>query len=234
MKSSIDSFIGYSSSYVTSASSSIVVCPLRPQKGDSLSDPSSFDLQKFNSNLSIESPSHSRAIHRLILVTIAPLQVLKREIVSLIHVSSLVLQPRHPRHPLHRINFLKSLLESSISQSSMSLSPLQVLKRGIVSAYPIYAFILDPSPKHFVRIILVLSTSAHFIDVQDIRPRDSTPVFQPSAPFFFSEPRPSICCRIHATSRFKLTVITAFFVPILALLWNPSKNWLDVAQKGDR
>ena len=36
-----------SSSYVTSASSSIVVCPLRPKKGDSLSDPSSFGLQKF-------------------------------------------------------------------------------------------------------------------------------------------------------------------------------------------
>jgi hypothetical protein len=79
--------------------------PTSPQKGDSFSDPSSFGLQKFNSNLSIESPSCSRAIHRLILVAVAPLQVLKRGIVSPIHVSSLVLQPR--RHPLHR-NFFKS------------------------------------------------------------------------------------------------------------------------------
>jgi hypothetical protein len=51
--------------------------------------------------LSIESPSHSRAIHRLIIIAVAPLQVLKRGIVSPIHVSSLVLHPR--RHPLHRV-----------------------------------------------------------------------------------------------------------------------------------
>jgi hypothetical protein len=42
---------------------------------------------------SIESPSHYRAIHRLILVG-CPLQVVKGGIVSPIHVSSLVLQPR--------------------------------------------------------------------------------------------------------------------------------------------
>jgi hypothetical protein len=95
--------------------------PTSSQKGDSPSDPSP-SLQKFNSILSIlsiESPSHSRAIHRLILVAVAPLQVRKRGILSPIHVSSLVLQPRHScLHPLHRTNFLKLLLESSIGQSS--------------------------------------------------------------------------------------------------------------------
>jgi hypothetical protein len=91
-------------------------------------------------------------------------------------------------------------------------SPLILLARRSISSEP------------FSSVDLVLSST------QDIRPRDSTPVFQSSPTIFFSKPRPSICL---------ITQIEAFFVPILALLWNPGKNWLvqrrdAVAKKGDR
>jgi hypothetical protein len=102
---------------------SIVVFPTSPQKGDSISDPSSLGLQKFiaksaPSGLRVLQVVIHQAIHRLILVAVAPLQVLKRGIVSLIHVSSLV-QPRH-LHLLASSNFPQVILESSIGQSLMS------------------------------------------------------------------------------------------------------------------
>jgi hypothetical protein len=131
-------------------------------------------------------------------VSSSPLQVLKRVIVSPIHVSSLV-QPRHPRHPpswLHQISFLKSLPESSIGQTSLSLSlPCrQVLKRGIVSAYPIHAFAFDlpsRSPKHFVRIVFCQPLHSSMSKIFILRIQ--LPYSSPPHRFFFSEPRPLIC-----------------------------------------
>jgi hypothetical protein len=75
------------------------------------------------------------------------------------------------------------------------------------------------------------------IDVQDIRPRDSTPVYKSSPTIFFFKAS-SLDLSHHATSRFN-HANRSFFVPILALRWNPGKNWLRqrrdaVAKKGDR
>ena len=112
-------------------------------------------------------------------------------------------------------------LSSSHFSNHPSVDPLpchQVLKRGIVSAYPIHAFALDP-PKltEAFRPNRLSSTSALF-DVQDIRSRDSTLVSKssiaPLPPIFFSKPRPICLITIHATSsRIKIqpTQITVFF-----------------------
>ena len=119
----------------------------------------------------------------------------------------------------------------------VSSSVPQVLKGGIVSNSPIHVFILDPSPKHFVRFIFVRRPPT-IIDIQDIRPRDSTPVFQssPQHHFFFQ----SLVPRFVSSRYLKIqSRKSKLFVPILALRWNPGKNWLvqrrdAVAKKGDR
>src|ERR1700677_3553804 len=55
----------YLQSQSLTASSSIVVCPLCPKKGDSLSDPSSFSLQKF-ANLASSNPSPLKHFARIV------------------------------------------------------------------------------------------------------------------------------------------------------------------------
>ena len=89
-----------SSSYVTSASSSIVVCPLRPKKGDSLSDPSSFGLQKFaNSASSNQFPQ-------------VTLEVIRRSFSSYESSSSVNLCSPH-RRPRHSSSGFNSCIQSS-------------------------------------------------------------------------------------------------------------------------
>jgi hypothetical protein len=113
--------------------------------------------------------------------------------------------------PLHRV-FSSHSSNHSIGQSSLSPSPLQVLKRGIVSNSPIHAFILDPSPKHFVRIILVcrplvtLSTSKVFVLGIQLP-------YSPPHRFFFraSSLDLSSNSRYLKNQESRLTVITAFF-----------------------
>jgi hypothetical protein len=195
---SIDSSIGFILYVTFCIFHSIVVSPTSPQRGDSFSDPSSLvsnvrlhPLHRVPKSSIDSSFGYSNATSASSTVSSSPLQVLKGGITSPIHVSSLVLQPR--LHPLHRIKFIKLFLESSIGQSSLSPSlPCHlVLKGGIVSDSPIHAFILDLSPKHFVRFIFVCRPPT-IIDVQDIRSRDSTLVFKALPRSFFFKPRPSI------------------------------------------
>jgi hypothetical protein len=82
-----------------------------------------------------------------------------------------------------------------------------------------------------ITLRVIYSCRGGVLTIQDIRPRDSTPVFQSSpAPFFFQAS--SLDLSLH-----RITQIEAF-VPILALLWNPGMNWLvprwdAIAKKGD-
>jgi hypothetical protein len=130
------------------------------------------------------------------------------------------------------------------------LTPLprhQVLKRGRVSAYPIHAFALDPpsrSPKHFARIILVRRpalSSTSKIFVLEIQLSSQSHLSHRSHPFFFQSLVLFVSSRFmlpHQESRSNPRKSQVFF-PILALLWNPGKDWLvqrrdAVAKKGDR
>jgi hypothetical protein len=60
------------------------------------------------------------------------------------------------------------------------------------------------------------------IDVQDIRPQDSTPVSQP----FFFQALSLDWSLITLPQKIQVYPNRHFFLPILALLWNPGKNWL--------
>jgi hypothetical protein len=148
MKSSIDSFVGFILYVTFCIFHSIVVSPTSPQKGDGfpIHRPSVSKVQLHPLHRVPKSSTDS--IHRLILVAVAPLQVLKRGIVSPIHVSSLV-QPRHPRilapsHPRFIESKVPQVLPRVIHWLILAIAPLQVLRRGKVSAYPIHAFALDP------------------------------------------------------------------------------------------
>ena len=175
------------------------------------------------SNLSIESPSYPS--HPSSHPSVSSSPSLPQRGDSLDPRFILVLQPRVVIlvPSLHRI-FLKSFFEiihrSIVSTSTFSL----VLKRGIVSAYPIHAFALDHpnSPKHFIRIILVVSTFHHR------RQRYSFSGFNSrlkvnSTSFFFSNLVPRFVSSRYIDSSSRKS---RFFLPILALLWNTGKNWL--------
>jgi hypothetical protein len=225
---SIDSSIGFILYVTFCIFHSIVVSPTSPQRGDSFSDPSSLvsnvrlhPLHRVPKSSIDSSFGYSNATSASSTVSSSPLQVLKGGITSPIHVSSLVLQPR--LHPLHRIKFIKLFLESSIGQSSLSPSlPCHlVLKGGIVSDSPIHAFILDLSPKHFVRFIFVCRPPT-IIDVQDIRSRDSTLVFKALPRSFFFQASSSDCL-ITLPQDSRLTVITAFFSQFLLSVGIPAR-----------
>jgi hypothetical protein len=182
------------------------------------------------SNLSIESPSHPSS-HP----SVSSSPSLPQRGDSLDPRFILVLQSRVVIlvSSLHRI-FLKSFFEIIHRLIVNPLPCHQVLKRGIVYAYPIHAFALDHpnSPKHFIRIILVVST---FIDVKDIRSRDSTLVSK-STPSLFFKPRPSIC--LITLHRFKFPQIVVFFTNSCSPLEYRQELAVQrrdaVAQKGDR
>jgi hypothetical protein len=136
----------------------------------------------------------------------------------------------HPWSYSLAIRFIESSSSShssshpSVNSHCRHLPCHQVLKGGIVSDSRIHAFILDPSSlKHFVRFIFVCQPPT-IIDIQDIRSRDSTPVYTVLRTFFHASS--SICPRIRAISRFRFKTHGnhSLFFPILALCWNPGKN----------
>jgi hypothetical protein len=147
-------------------------------------------------------------------------------------------------HPRFIESKVPQVISRVIHQSilTVAIAPCQqVLKRGIVSTYPIHAFALDPpsrSLKHFVQIVFrqPLLSSMSKIFVLGIQ----LPYSSPPDRFFFSKPGPSICSRIRVTSRFKLTVITAFFFNQFLLSFGiPARIGLGqrrdaVAQREDR
>jgi hypothetical protein len=223
MKSSIDSSIGFIL-YVTPAFSSLVVCPLQvlkrgiafPIHRPSVSKVQLHPLHRVPKSLSSHpsvNPRHYRSLT----------SPQKRESLS---DPCFILGPTASSSSVSS-KFPQVILESSLGQSSLSLSLRcrQVLKRGIVSAYPIHAFILDPSAKHFVRIILVRRPQS-IIDAKIFVLGIQLPYSSPPHRFFF---KPS-SLNLFLNSRY-LTIQTHgnngfFFLPILALLWNPGKNWL--------
>ena len=100
---------------------------------------------------------------------------------------------------LHRIQSSSSHSTSHPSVKPHRLSLPSSPQRG--DSFRSMSFVLDPpsSPKQFVRIF---RRPPSIVDVQDIRPRDSTLVFNVllARPFFF-KPRPSICPRFTSRSR---------------------------------
>jgi hypothetical protein len=138
---------------------------------------------------------------------------------------------------LHRI-FLKSFPSHlSVNPHCRHLPCHQVLKRGIVYDSPIHAFFLDPpsSPKHFGRIASVVNLCSHR------RPGYSFSGFNSCIQSHLPHrsQTSSFDLSHHATSSIQNPRKLRFFFPILALLWNPGKNWLSQrrdagAQTGDR
>jgi hypothetical protein len=130
-------------------------------------------------------------------------------------------------HPSNLEPPMKSYIDSSIgfilyvtpASSSIVVCPPQVLKRGIVSDVLIHAFALDPQllAKAFRPNHSCLSTAA-LIDIQDIRPWDSTPVFQPSAPLFLFRASslnlsPSRYLKTHDNHSFFFQFLLSFGIP---------------------
>jgi hypothetical protein len=206
---SIDSFIGFIL-YVTSAPSSIVVCPLQ--------------VLKRGIAFPIHRPSVSNVrLHPLHRVFEFPKSLSSHPSVNPRRYRSLT-SPQRGDSLSDPCFILGPTASSSSSPSASSNQFPQVTSRVIhrsILIYPIHAFALDPScsPKHFIRI--VSCRPSPLIDVQDIRPRDSTPVFQ----LFFFKPRPRFVLEftLHQDFDSRLTVITAFFSQFLLSVGIPAR-----------